>query len=242
MRILVVSDIHANEAALRAVYQAEEPDAVFCLGDLVDYGPDPAPCVAWVRAHASATVLGNHDDALARGIRCRCGAPVQALSDATQDLARQALGLEEIEWLGARPLQMEIAIGGVRFLLVHATPADPLFTYLRPDETDAWIRAVESVDADVVLVGHTHLPMVLTAGSRMIVNPGSVGQPRDGDPRASYAIIDDGVPALRRAPYDVEATVRAFSGKGLAPEVLRALSETLRTGGLGETSTKGGRH
>lgn len=234
MRILVVSDIHANEPALRAVWQAEEPDAVFCLGDLVDYGPDPAPCVTWVRGLALASVLGNHDDALARDIRCRCGESVQTLSDATQDLARQALGPEEIAWLGAQPLQLNIEIGGVRFLLVHATPADPLFTYLRPDETDAWIRAVEAVDADVVLVGHTHLPMVLKLGSRMVVNPGSVGQPRDGDPRASYAILDDGVPTFRRAAYDVEATVRALHGRGLDAEVERALSETLRTGGQRE--------
>ncbi len=231
MRILVVSDIHANEPALRAVWQAEEPDAVLCVGDLVDYGPDPAPCVAWTRNHAMAAVRGNHDDALVRRIRCRCARALQGLTDDTQELARQALGPDEIAWLRSLPLQTDIALGGVRFRLVHAAPADPLFTYLGPEETAAWTRAVEGVEADIVLVGHTHLPMVLRLGGKLVVNPGSVGQPRDGDPRAAYAVIEDGVPRLGRATYDIEETVRRLAECGLAPGVVEALERVLRTGG-----------
>ncbi len=242
MRVLVVSDVHANHEALRAVTEAEteEPDAVLCLGDLVDYGPDPVPCVAWARANAAATVRGNHDDALARGIRCRCAASVQPLSDATQDLARRALGPEDVAWLGTLPLEARVTIGGVRFLLVHATPQDPLFTYLRPDERPAWERAVEGVDADVVLVGHTHLPMALKIGTLLVVNPGSVGQPRDGDPRAAYAVVEDGRPVLRRASYDVEATVRSLGAQTLAPDIVQGLAGILRSGGAGAGSPSGG--
>lgn len=238
MRVLVVSDLHGNEAALRAVSRAEEPDVVLCLGDLVDYGPAPGACVAWARANAAATVRGNHDDALVRGVRCRCGRDVQPLSDATQDLARRALGPEDVAWLATLPREARVEVGGVRFLLVHATPADPLFTYLRPEEVDAWARAVEAVDADVVLVGHTHLPMVLKLGSKLVVDPGSVGQPRDGDPCAAYALLEDGVPSLRRAAYDVEETCRALAASGLAPASVRSLAAILRTGGAGEAKSR----
>lgn len=238
MRVLVVSDLHGNEAALTAVSRVEEPDVVLCLGDLVDYGPAPGACVAWVRANAVATVRGNHDDALVRGVRCVCSPDVQPLSDATQDLARRVLGPEDVAWLATLPLEARIKIGGIRFHLVHATPADPLFTYLRPDEVDAWGRAVETVDTDVVLVGHTHLPMALKVGSKLVVNPGSVGQPRDGDARAAYAVVDDGVPILRRAAYDVEETVRALAASGLDPAFVKALSGVLRTGGVTEASTR----
>ena len=231
MRILVVSDIHANEEALRAVWRAEEPDAVLCVGDLVDYGPDPAPCVAWARTHAVAAVRGNHDDALGRGIRCRCAPAVQELSDETQDLARRDLGGSEVAWLRQLPLQADVTLGGVRFHLVHATPADPLFTYLPPEKTELWTQAVEQVDADVVLVGHTHLPMVLRVGTRLVVNPGSVGQPRDGDPRAAYAVVEDGVPRLGRSEYDVESTVRRLAARRLAPGIVQGLGRILRTGG-----------
>ena len=235
MRVLVVSDLHGNEAALRAVSRVEEPDAVLCLGDLVDYGPAPGACIAWVRTNTVATVRGNHDDALVRGVRCPCGPDVQPLSDATQDLARRVLGPEDVTWLRTLPPEARVTIGGVRFHLVHATPDDPLFAYLRPDEVDAWGRVVEPVDADVILVGHTHFPMVLKLGSKLVVNPGSVGQPRDGDPRAAYAVVDDGVPALCRAAYDVEETVRALAASGLDSAFVRALSGVLRTGGGGSS-------
>jgi diadenosine tetraphosphatase ApaH/serine/threonine PP2A family protein phosphatase len=111
---------------------------------------------------------------------------------------------------------------------------DPLYTYVRPDDRKRWEEELAKIDADILLVGHTHLPMVLRFGKRLIVNPGSVGQPRDGDPRASYAVIEDGEPRLERVAYDIEATIRALQGRGLPPAIFEHLARILRTGSVAQ--------
>lgn len=231
MRILVVSDIHANLAALRAIPDAGI-DHVLCLGDLVDYGPDPAPCIDWVRARAAAAIEGNHDHAVAHHTSCRCAGAFRTLSEETREVMWRLLDAEHVAFLAARPTTAKVTLGGVRFQLVHATPSDPLYTYLPPNETARWAREIESVDADVLLVGHTHLPMVLRFGDKLVVNPGSVGLPRTKDGRASYAIIDDGVPRLEKVEYDVEATVAALARNDLSDGTLSTLTRILRTGSL----------
>lgn len=243
MRVLVISDLHGNDAALRAVLDAAgSVDSILCLGDLVDYGPEPAACVDWVRRHATAVVRGNHDDALVRGIRCECSPESRGLSDATQNVARRQVTGESLEWLASLPAERRVELGGVRFHLVHATPRDPLFEYLGPERASDWERAVEAADADVVLVGHTHLPMILEAGGHLVVNPGSVGQPRDGDARAAFAVFDEGVPRLARAAYDVERVVRRLGSRGIEAGTRRSLATILRSGGQrGPTSTAEGK-
>ncbi|MBM4048957.1 MAG: YfcE family phosphodiesterase, partial [Planctomycetes bacterium] len=121
-------------------------------------------------------------------------------------------------------------LDGMRFLAVHATPSDPLFCYLAADEK-LWAHEVASVQADFILVGHTHRPFVLKCGQKSVVNPGSVGQPRDGDPRTSYAVIRDGRVELRRVEYPVESTVQALEATALARPVVAQLAQVLRTGG-----------
>jgi predicted phosphodiesterase len=137
----------------------------------------------------------------------------------------------DLDDLGSRPLTADVTLGGVRFHLVHATPSDPLQTYVRPGEEKRWAEEAAHVDADVLLVGHTHLPMVLRVGKKLVVNPGSVGQPRDGDPRAAYAIVEDGEPRLERAAYDVEETVNALATRALTHRTLDSLTRLLRSGG-----------
>jgi protein phosphatase len=142
------------------------------------------------------------------------------------------LDKEHVDFLATRPTTAWITLGGVRFQLCHATPSDPLYTYLPPSARDAWEEEMRAVEADVLLVGHTHLPMVLRFGDKTVVNPGSVGLPRERDPRASFAIIEDGVPRLEKVEYDVEATVAALAGVGLSAPVVSALTTILRTGAL----------
>ena len=229
MRTLVVSDVHGNLAALEAVLQTPF-DEVVCLGDLVDYGPRPAEVVAWARREPAAVLRGNHDDAIARGIPCVCGPDVRALSDATQSVTRAQLSPEHVRFLRSLPVRTRLERAGISLLLCHATPADPLFRYLRPTDRDTWAREVAGLGVSGLLVGHTHLPMLLEFERTWVLNPGSVGQPRDGDPRAAFAVLEDGVPRLERVAYDVERTVRELGEVGLPPEHLQRLVHLLRTG------------
>jgi putative phosphoesterase len=230
MRILVVSDIHGNFEALRSL-PSSGFDHVLCLGDLVDYGPDPKPCIEWVRDHAAIAIEGNHDLAVSARVDCRCAPPFHALSEETRQLMWRILDAEHVEFLGTRPETAQVTLGGVRFHLVHATPSDHLYRYLPPTEPDRWRSEVEAVDADIILVGHTHLPMILELGDKLVVNPGSVGLPRQHDPRACFAIIEDGLPRLERVEYDVDVTVSALERASLSAATLTRLSDILRHGG-----------
>jgi putative phosphoesterase len=204
MRILVVSDIHANWAALEAIKQPF--DVCLCLGDLVDYGPDPAQCVRWAMAHATYAIRGNHDHGVAQGIPVSGETGFKYLTGVTRPSMWEALGPQERRYLLQLPVTRRFTLGGKRFLLVHATPRDPLDEYLLKDPS-TWSKRLQNVDADVVCVGHTHVQFKLEVNGVMVLNPGSVGLPRDGDPRAGYAIIEDNKIELRRVTYPVERTI-----------------------------------
>ncbi|MGC1275971.1 MAG: metallophosphoesterase family protein [Planctomycetaceae bacterium] len=231
MRILVLGDIHSNWAALSAVAAAEpQPfDACFVTGDLVDYGSDPVRCVGWVRQHATAVVRGNHDHAVAQRVAARPGSGFKSIAAATRPLHWQVLDREEMKFLARLPVTCRVGVGDKTFFLVHATPRDPMDEYLG-DDPPAWESRLELVEADFVLVGHTHVPYVLKLGRTTVLNPGSVGQPRDGDPRASYAVIEDGAIELRRVAYDVEAAVEHLRTFGVRDEALAMAGQALRTG------------
>jgi putative phosphoesterase len=233
MRILIISDIHSNYEALLAVANAEKnADQIWCLGDLVDYGPQPAEVVQWVRHHARLCVRGNHDFALAFNEDCRCGKRFRQLSRATREMNRKLLTHEQIAYLQLLPETEEIVLENCRFRLAHATPSGNLYRYLVPGTTDIELAGeMEGILADVVFCGHTHFPMIREVGSKLFVNPGSVGQPRDGNPRASYALWDDGVVKLRRSKYDISQTVEKLHGCSLPPGMADQLAAVLQNGG-----------
>jgi putative phosphoesterase len=227
MRILIIADIHANWTALQQVQ--EEHDACFFLGDLVDYGLEPIPCIEWVQQHADYAVRGNHDHAVAQRAATNGRNGFKYLSGATRELTWQVLGEDHLRFLGSLPVTRRVTLGGVRFLLVHATPRDPLEEYATGDPT-FWSRRLQGVDADVVCVGHTHLPYTLRVDGKTVINPGSIGQPRDGDPRAAYAVWEDGRVELKRVAYPIEEVVQQFKDSSL-PELARRLSiQVFRTG------------
>jgi predicted phosphodiesterase len=232
VRTLVLSDIHGNWPALEIV-AAVPHDAVLCLGDVVGYGPQPGECLRWLRASHASIVQGNHDRAVADGVPPRCRLDFEWLAAATQHIARRQLTDEDTAFLRALPHTRDLVLDGKRVLLLHATPADPLYSYLGPDR-DRWRTSLAGIHADLVLVGHTHLPFHFQFGDVHVLNPGSLGQPKDGDPRAAYAVIEDGVPRLERAPYPVERTVEGLEVSGVDPAALRELSALLRTGRAGE--------
>jgi diadenosine tetraphosphatase ApaH/serine/threonine PP2A family protein phosphatase len=233
MRVAVISDIHANAHALDAVLaaiDAEAPEAIWCLGDLVGYGPRPNECVRLVRERTAVSLLGNHDlGALGR----------LDLGDFTRDAADAArwtlaeLGAEERAFLES--LRPEGRQDGVA--LFHGSARDPVWEYVLSEEA---VRGSLAATAEpVVLVGHSHVPLALvetegrisgglapagkeveSGGGRFLLNPGSVGQPRDGDPRAAWLLLDTaGRASFRRTAYDVEATQAEIRAAGL-PESL----------------------
>ena len=230
MRLLVIADIHGNWPALQAI--REEVDAVVCLGDIVSYGPFPSECVAWVRERAGYVVRGNHDTALASLVDPKAAGFKKELARATLEQHRRILSRGDLTWLRDLPTEEHFRFDGYSFHAVHASPSDHLFSYrLTPDLDDgAFKKEVEGVRADIVLLGHTHLPMIRGAWTKVVLNPGSVGQPLDGDPRASYAVIQDGVAEIRRVEYDIEAAVTGMRNTGLADDVAENLISMLRTG------------
>ena len=229
MRILVVSDIHANWPALAAI---DEPfDVCLCLGDLVDYGPDPLPCVRWAMDHATYAIRGNHDHGVAQGIPVTGESGFRYLTQATRPSMWEALGPAERRYLLQLPVTRRFTLAGRRFLLVHATPRDPLDEYLLKDPA-TWAKRLQNVHADIVCVGHTHIQFNIQVDGVVVLNPGSVGLPRDGDPRAAFAVIEDNKIELKRAVYPVEDTIARVEAMPWPRRAKEITSTVLRLGRL----------
>jgi len=228
MRILLIGDIHGNWPALQAV-AAERFDVCLCVGDLVDYGLEPEPCVRWVRENARYVVRGNHDHGAAQNVLVQGKLGFKYLTSVTRVLTRQRLGAEGLRYLARLPVSRTVTLNESRFLLVHASPRDPLDEYA-PADPEYWARRLTHVEADIICCGHTHQPYVLEVKGKLIINPGSVGQPRDGDPRASYAIIDDDNIELKRIEYPIEKSLDVIRRSELPMNDRDQLCEVLRRG------------
>jgi len=229
MRLLILSDLHGNRAAMEAI---DEPyDALVCLGDLVTYGPDPRFCIDLIRERARWRVRGNHDHAAAFNVAPRCVPAYAPLAAATLAYTRDVLDPEQLSFLGEAKLSEEFEFGGARFYCVHAAPSDPLYRYLGPELSDAvFADEVSLVSCDVLLVGHTHQPLCRRYWETTVFNPGSVGQPSDGDPRASYGVWEDGRLEVKRVAYPVEQTIQGLDALGLPDAVRQPLIRILRSG------------
>ena len=238
MRYLVVSDVHANLAALEAVIADAERfislDGVWCLGDTVGYGPEPAACIERLRSLNAVAIKGNHDAAAVGEVGLEVFNPYAAQACRW---TMEQLTDESHAYLAS----LETTAYQSPFMLVHGTPTDPLWDYLLsyPQADDAWYYT----GAAAVLVGHSHLQFVCREGegvlrpgldtlaveveeARIVANPGSVGQPRDGDPRAAYAVYDSGTGllTLHRVQYDIALTQRLMEEHGLPDALITRLS------------------
>ena len=240
MRVAVLSDIHSNIVALRAVLeQLEGINAIWCLGDSVGYGPEPDACVSELRTREAVVVAGNHDWAAVGKVSIRTFNPLAA--EAALWTGRQ-MAKETREYLLGLPQRR---IEG-NYTLVHGSPRDPLWEYVLDD-----VVAKKSFDhfrTRYCLIGHTHVPSYFVladreveveyakpgtvldldrAGARYILNPGSVGQPRDQVSGASFLLLDlDAVTAeWRRVPYDIGATQAAMVAAGLPSPLIERLAE-----------------
>jgi putative phosphoesterase len=240
MRILLLSDIHANRAALEAI--REDFDLCLFLGDLVDYGVEPRPCIDWVRANADFAVRGNHDHGAAQRVYVQGVGGFRYLTGVTRPKTLQMVTDDDRRYMAGLPTSLWLTLNGKRFFLVHATPRDPMDEFASPDP-EAWKRRLQGIEADYVCVGHSHVQYMLQIGKTTVINPGSVGLPRDGDPRPAYAIITDEGPVLKRVDYPVDEAVAALYAAKLPEPAVNALSEVLRNGRLerktGEPSLNG---
>jgi len=211
MRIGVIADVHANEVALEAVLADVPPvDGLVCAGDVVGYNPWPAECVEAIRDRGVPTIMGNHDRAVASGTSFR----FNRMAAAGVEHARAALSEAQLEWLRGLPAERQAFDG--RLKVVHGHPEDPdRYTY--PAEFGPDLLGEE----DVLVMGHTHLQHHETYDEGIVLNPGSVGQPRDGDPRAAYAVVDleAGRVEERRVEYDVERVVAAVAAADLPERI-----------------------
>ncbi len=223
MRVLLCSDIHGNAEALAAVLE-EPADYVICAGDLVHFGPQPEECIRLIRERASVVVRGNHDHGAGFGQDCQAYGPWRALDEASRFIADAAVPAEDCRYLRTLPLTDTITLGGARFTVVHAAPSDPLYRYLAPGTPDeVWATELSVIDADVLVLGHTHLPLLFEHMGPVVVNPGSVGLPRDGHPRAEYARWEDGVVTFQRCAYDHAALRQRIRELPLPPATIQEL-------------------
>ena len=245
MRIAIVSDVHANLAALESVFRHAEADGpidgIWCLGDTVGYGPQPDECVARLRGAAATLVAGNHD---------RAATGKMGVEDFNTDAAKAALWTRDhlaedaADYLDSLP---EVARPSEELTLVHGTLRWPLWEYLYSYEA---ARAhLERQETPFSLVGHTHVPMLVAEGAefehgcemyyledgqsvplpdnrKIVLNPGGVGQPRDGDPRAAYAVYDTDARTVtvHRVEYDIRATQALMEAAGLPRRLIDRLT------------------
>jgi putative phosphoesterase len=229
MKLVIIADVHANLEALHSL--PSDYDYLLCAGDLVDYGPSPKECLDLVRRQARVVVRGNHDQAVGYKVDCGCSYAMKELSIVSRQLAWQALDAADIDYLKKLPLHQELELGGYRFYLTHAVPGD-LYRYLDTEVSDAELRKIlAGTSAQVIIWGHTHKPWVRKLDDRLIINPGSLGQPRDGNPQASFCIWEDGRADIVRCDYDRQATIHRLNHSPLEPRHKEQLINILQTGG-----------
>lgn len=234
MRLAFLSDIHANLPALEAVLADMARigvDERYVLGDLVGYAPWPNEVLDLLQAERVPTLLGNYDEGTGFELaECGCAYvdPVEeALGNASFAWTKARTTDANKAWLRSLPREMRLQAGGLRLLLVHGSPRR-INEYLYEDKPDAtFARIAEGADADVIVCGHTHRPYDKRAGGARFVNDGSAGKPKDGDPRAAWALLDtlSGDLVIRRVEYDVERAAAAILASGLPPAFAVQLRE-----------------
>jgi putative phosphoesterase len=228
VRIAIISDIHANLAALEALPVAGV-DQIWCLGDLVGYGPRPREVIRWIRDNAMVVVRGNHDHAVGYNVEAQCSPGLSFLAANTRNYTMAAVSDEDRVLLAKLPVRRQFKLGEESFYCVHAIPSDPLFTYCA-ETSDQWQREVDCITANVLLVGHMHTPFIRRLGRTLIVNPGSLGQPKTGRPFACYALYEDGNFALKEYEYSIDKTMDAIREMPIPAEDQEALISVLHTG------------
>lgn len=216
VHVALLSDVHSNMQALGAVFEDVDevnPDRIAFLGDAVGYNAHPAECLSMLRDRCSAMILGNHDEAVAEGGEEWFNRAARA----GVEYSRTALDADAISFLRSLPTQTEVA----NIHLVHGSPRGPTTEYVFPDThpeaLEQMVNHPSVGDVEMIAMGHTHVPFVREIAGLTVLNVGSVGQPRDGDPRASWALVDTESREvdIRRVEYDIQSAVEAVKKANL---------------------------
>jgi len=231
MKVVILSDIHGNFDALSAL--REDYDQLWVLGDLVNYGPQPAEVVDFIRSHATHVVRGNHDHSVGFGEDPRCSPRFREMAEATRRYTNSMLNEEDKRYLRSLTVQADVQIGNLHCKLCHAVPSDPLFAYCLPD-SERWVEECRFAAADVLLTGHTHIACEIRVENTLLVNPGSLGQPKSGAPRACYAVFEDGNFSLRSFAYPVNKTAEKIHAMPILSAIQEDLITVLCTGAVPE--------
>lgn len=213
MRIGLISDVHGNLPALETVLSdMPDVDTIVCVGDVIGYNPWPAACVERVRDVASVTVQGNHD----RTVRTPETYRGNQMAYAGLEYALEELSEDQLTWLDSLP--RKATVGDDRFMIVHDHP-EIQDRYVMPHMFSSLWSYVEEYDG--LALGHTHVQHKEVDGGRVLVNPGSVGQPRDEDQRAAYAVLDTETVSvnLHRVNYDIDRVINKVEEVGLPKRV-----------------------
>ncbi|MGB9986962.1 metallophosphoesterase family protein [Salarchaeum japonicum] len=227
MRVGVISDVHANRVALDAVFEdMPDVDALVCAGDVIGYNPWPAACVDALRERDVPTVMGNHDRKIVTGSNFHGN----GMASAGITHAKRELTDDQAEWVRGLPRERVLFDGRLKVVHDHPTRRDH-YTY--PEQFSGDLLEEE----DVLVLGHTHVQAHETFPEGVVLNPGSVGQPRDGDPRAAYALVEladgdadkdadaDVTVEERRVEYDIESVADAVRNAGLPESTASRLRE-----------------
>jgi putative phosphoesterase len=235
MKVAIISDIHANIHALQAVWEdieSQKPDRVYCLGDLVGYGAYPNEVVEFIGDRAIPTVMRNFDEGIGFDFDdCGCfyqDIELKRLGDQSMKWSRVRTSDENKAFLRSLPMQIRVEEKGPKLLMVHGSPRK-ISEYLYRDRPQATFEHFARIArSDVIFFGHTHLPYRKKVGRTHFVNAGSVGKPKDGDPRAGYVLAKLSWPArieYRRVKYDVASAVKAIRDAGLPEQFALVLEQ-----------------
>lgn len=216
MQIAVISDVHANLEGLDEVLKKVKGLELYCLGDFVDYGAEPNEVIDLLRHRKAHCIAGNHDVATITGDTSLFNARAAMSSKWTQ----RRLTVDSAQFLKELPLELRLTVGGSVLYFTHGSPDDRLWEYVDPRTHESLFGYyLDKVGAKAIGMGHTHVPFVWREGERIVFNPGSVGQPRDGDRRASYAVVSvkEGMMNVEigRVEYDYSKTARKIRSAGL---------------------------
>lgn len=236
MKIAALGDIHGNIEALKAAYGAavrEGVDKVYHLGDLGGYAPDVNEVVDFLIGHGVEGVQGNYDDAVGNGREhcgCRYVDAVQAgMAELSFEWTKGHAAQKSREYMKGLPFEILFPLDGLMVKLFHATPMKNNLYWHEDRDDRFFLDMARRARADVMIYGHTHLPYRKDLKGRVFINAGSVGKPKDRDPRASLAIVEisNGVVKadFMKVPYDIGKTVDAILGSGLPPYFAERLKE-----------------
>jgi len=226
MILAVISDIHSNLVALDKVFEKIDSDLILCCGDIIGYYTWPNQCIEKIRQLRVMSVIGNHD------LACVTGdiSGFNPYAEETIRWTRRVIRDKNFEFLSSLKRKIKLEIDDTNIMMVHGSPKNPVNEYIYPETPDVILKSfIEGENVDILIMGHTHMPFIKKFEDKLVLNPGSVGQPRDGDNNASFAFLDvDNKEAkICRVKYNIDEVVTALGDEELPSFLGRRLYKGL---------------